>query len=140
VVAALVGWRAVADPSARRDVPADHWILMGGSAIATLAGEHLHAALYPGPIADAVRAVTIATWVIATVQIVPLAIVGWRRVLAWPAVFPLGMYGAATFAIAQETGWPALVEVSLVFTGVALALWLVTAVRESLRFRREFQR
>jgi hypothetical protein len=127
VVAALVGWRAAADPAARRDVPADHWILMGGTAIATLAGEHLHAALHPGPIADAVRLVTIVTWGIATVQIVPLAMVGWRRVIAWPAVFPLGMYGAATFAIAQETGWPALVEVSLAFTCVAVVLWLVTA-------------
>jgi hypothetical protein len=130
LVAALVGWRAAADPSVRRDVPADHWILMGGAAIATLSGEHLHAALYPGPISDAVRVVTIVTWSVATVQIVPVAVVGWRRVIAWPAVFPLGMYGAATFAMAEETGWRALPEVSLAFTGVAFALWLVTAVRE----------
>ncbi|OBA84977.1 C4-dicarboxylate ABC transporter [Mycobacteriaceae bacterium 1482268.1] len=135
-VAALVGWRAVSNPSARRNVPADHWILMGGTAIATLAGEHLHAALYPGPIADTVRAVTIVTWAVATVQIVPLVIVGWRAVIAWPAVFPLGMYGAATYAVAQETGWPALVTVSLVFTDVAVALWLVTAALVPLRFRR----
>ncbi|OBK74499.1 C4-dicarboxylate ABC transporter [Mycobacterium sp. 1274761.0] len=132
-VAALVGWRAAADPSARRNVPADHWILMGGTAIAALAGEHLHAALYPGPIADAVRAVTIVTWVAATVQIVPLVIVGWRAVIAWPAVFPLGMYGAATHAIAQETGWRVLPQVSLAFTWIALALWTVTL----LRFGRE---
>lgn len=133
VVAALVAWRAIADGAARRDVPADHWILMGGTAIATLAGAHLHAALHPGPIADAVRLVTIATLAVATAQIVPLTILGWRRVVAWPAVFPLGMYGAATFAMAQEIGWTALREVSLVFTCVAVALWLVT----SLRFRRE---
>jgi hypothetical protein len=106
---------------------------MGGTAIATLAGDHLHAALYPGPIADAVRLVTIVTWVVATVQIVPLAVVGWRSVIAWPAVFPVGMYGTATFAMAQETGWPALREVSLVFTVIAVTLWLVTA----WRFRRE---
>jgi Voltage-dependent anion channel len=130
VVAVLVGWRAVSDPPTRRDVPADHWILMGGTAIATLAGEHLHEALYPGPIADAVRLVTIVTWLVATVQIVPLTLVGWRRVVAWPAVFPLGMYGTATYAIALETGWPALREVSLLFTCVALVLWLVTAARE----------
>ncbi len=54
LVAGLVGWRAVVDSSARRDVPADHWILLGGTAIATLAGEHLHAALHPEPIADTV--------------------------------------------------------------------------------------
>lgn len=142
LVAALVGWRAVSDPSTRRNVPADHWILMGGTAIATLAGDHLHAALHPGPIADAVRAVTIVTWVIATVQIVPLVVVGWRRVFAWPAVFPVGMYGSATFAMAQETGWPALREVSLAFTVAAVALWLVTAIREgaSLYTRRGVSR
>jgi hypothetical protein len=127
LVAAMVGWRAIADSSTRRDVPADHWILMGGTAIATLAGAHLHAALHPGPIADAVRVVTVVTLAVATVQIVPLTIVGWRGVIAWPAVFPLGMYGAATFAMAGETGWHALRGVSLVFTCVALALWLVTA-------------
>ena len=83
------------------------------------------------------RVVTIVTWLVATLQIVPLAVVGWRRVVAWPAVFPLGMYGAATFAMAQETGWHALREVSLAFTGVALALWFVTAVRNA---RALFQR
>jgi hypothetical protein len=135
LLAALVGWRTVVDCSVRRDVPADHWILMGGTAIATLAGEHLHGALHEGPVADAVRLATIVTWAVATVQIVPLAIAGWRRVIAWPAVFPLGMYGAATFAMAQETGWPALRELSLAFTCVAVTVWLVTALT-TWRFRR----
>jgi hypothetical protein len=40
VMTGFVGWRAVHDPAVRRDVPADHWILMGGTAIATLAGVH----------------------------------------------------------------------------------------------------
>ncbi|HEX7825683.1 MAG TPA: tellurite resistance/C4-dicarboxylate transporter family protein, partial [Mycobacterium sp.] len=100
VMTGLVCWRAVHDPSTRRNVPPDTWILMGGAAIATLAGEHLHGALYPGPIADVVRGVTIVAWVVATLWMVPLALVGWRRIRAWPAVFPLGMYSAATFAMA----------------------------------------
>lgn len=136
VVSALVAWRAVCEPATFRRVPPDHWILMGGTAIATLAGAHLHAALYPGPIADAVRVVTIVTWGIASLQIVPLAIVGWRQVFAWPAVFPIGMYGAATYAMAGETGWLALRTVSLAFTCLALALWLLTL----LRFRRALSR
>jgi hypothetical protein len=135
VMAGLVGWRAVYDSAVRRDVPPDHWILMGGLAIATLAGEHVHAELPPGPIADVVRAVTIATWVIATVQLVPLGCVGWRRARDWPAVFPLGMYSAATFAMAGETGWTGLSTVSLVFFWMAFAVWLLVTL-PLLRFRR----
>jgi Voltage-dependent anion channel len=59
---ALILWRARHDASTRRDVPPDHWIVMGGLAIATLAGDHIHHALLPGPIADAVRVVTVVTW------------------------------------------------------------------------------
>lgn len=129
VVTALVLWRALGDPSLRRDVPADHWILMGGLAIATLAGVHLHVALLPGPIADAVRFGTVVTWVLATLWIVPLACVGWRRIRAWPAVFPVGMYSSATFAVGQETGWAGLREVSLVALVVALVLWMLTLLR-----------
>jgi Transposase, Mutator family len=35
----LVLWRAVHEPAVRRNVAPDHWILMGGLAIATLAGD-----------------------------------------------------------------------------------------------------
>jgi hypothetical protein len=129
VLAGFVGWRAIRDPGTRRDVPADHWILMGGTAIATLAGVHIHAALPAGPIADVVRVVTIVTWSLATLQILPLAGVGWRRIRDWPAVFPLGMYSAATFAMAGETGWTGLSTVSLVFLWIAFALWLLTLPR-----------
>jgi tellurite resistance protein TehA-like permease len=135
VMVVFVGWRAAHEPAVRRNVPPDHWILMGATAIATLAGAHLHATLYPGPIADAVRAATIVTWVVASVQILPLAIVGWRRLRDWPAVFPLGMYSAATFAMAAETGWSALRVVSLVFFWIALAAWLLTLLAISARFR-----
>jgi hypothetical protein len=132
VMTGLVCWRAVHDPATRQNVPPDHWILMGGLAIATLAGDHIHGAQYPGPLADAVRVVTIVTWVLATLWIVPLAVIGWRRIRNWPAVFPLGMYSAATFAMAGETGVRALVTVSLVFFWIALAVWLLVAVPVSL--------
>jgi hypothetical protein len=123
----LVAWRALGEPAVRRNVPADHWILMGAAAIATLAGEHIHAGLYPGPVADGVRLVTVVTLGIATVQIPLLALTGWRQINNWPAVFPLGMYSAASYAVAVETGWHALVVVSKLFFGVALAAWLLTA-------------
>jgi hypothetical protein len=124
----LIAWRALGEPEVRRNVPPDHWILMGGLAIATLAGEHIHAALPPSPLADAVRIATIVTLAVATVQIVPLAITSWRQMLDWPAVFPLGMYSAATFAMMLETGWQPLAIASLVFFWIAVAAWLAVAV------------
>lgn len=116
----------------------DSWILMGGAAIATLAGDHLHQALLPGAIADGVRGVTIATWVVATLWIPPLAYVMVRRFagLGWPTVFPLSMYASATYAMAVETGWHWFVEVSLVSFWIAFASLLTVAVRSLRRSRR----
>lgn len=116
----------------------DSWILMGGSAIATLAGDHLHRLLPPGPFADAVRTVTLVTWVAATVWLAPLVYVAVRRFagIGWPTVFPLGMYSSATYAMAVETGWPWFVEVSLVFAWIASAAWVIVAVQWLRRSRR----
>ncbi len=71
----LILWRAVAE----RENPAreggafepDNWILMGGLAIATLAGDNIHA-LAPAWLAGPVRVVTVVTWVTATLWIPPL--------------------------------------------------------------------
>ncbi|MBO0680121.1 tellurite resistance/C4-dicarboxylate transporter family protein [Mycolicibacterium sp. S2-37] len=127
-ITGLVVWRWVHDRSRRVVSEPDSWIVMGGLAIATLAGEHIHHALPPGPFADGVRVVTIATWVLATVWIPLLVALGLRRVNAWPAVFPLGMYSSATYAMAAETGWTGLGVVSLMFCWIALAAWLWTAM------------
>jgi len=127
-VTGLLVWRWAHDPAARRLTEPDNWIVMGGLAIATLAGEHIHQALTAGPFADAVRVVTIVTWVLATLWIPVLLTLGLRRVTAWPAVFPLGMYSSATFAVSAETGWAGLDVVSLAFCWIALVAWVLTAV------------
>lgn len=139
VMTLLIAWRAFGEPAVRRNVPPDHWILMGALAIATLAGEHIYALIGRGPVALGVRIVTLLTLSVAAVQIVPLAITSWRQILDWPAVFPLGMFSEATYAMSIETGWRFLSTTSLAFFGIALVAWvLVVAVigRGQLRSRR----
>ncbi|MGE2721375.1 tellurite resistance/C4-dicarboxylate transporter family protein [Mycolicibacterium celeriflavum] len=118
----------------------DAWILMGGLAIATLAGDHIHRAGI-----EEVRAVTVATWCLASLWILPLVYFGVRQLgrrdarrfagVWWAMVFPLGMYSAATDAMAVETGWPALRTVSQVFFWIAFAAWVVVSMGAVLRLR-----
>jgi tellurite resistance protein TehA-like permease len=136
----LIVRRAVHDPAAPELVQPDIWILMGGAAIATLAGDHIHKAWL-----EAVWPVTVVTWFVATAWIPPLIYVTLQRFrrrhelppgLWWAAVFPLGMYSAATYATAAETGWRWLTVVSLVFFWIAFAAWVLTALHALVRFRR----
>ena len=136
----LIVWRAVHDPAAPDLVQPDIWILMGGAAIATLAGDHIHKAGL-----QAVWPVTVVTWFVATAWIPPLIYVTLQRFrrrhelppgLWWAAVFPLGMYSAATYATAVETGWRWLTMVSLVFFWIAFAAWVIVATGSLVEFRR----
>lgn len=108
---------------------------MGGMAIATLAGDNIHA-VAPAWLAGPVRVVTIVTWVTATLWIPPLIYFALHRIrrypnmlrfagVWWAFVFPLGMYSAASFAMAIEIGQRSLLTVSLVFFWDALAAWLI---------------
>lgn len=129
----LILSRAFAARLDPRGFEPDAWILMGGLAIATLAGDHLHGAGLTG-----VREATVVTWVLASLWIVPLTYFGLRhlqRVEArrfagvwWAMVFPLGMYSAATHAMAAETGWLAVPTVSLVFFWIAFAAWVIVTL------------
>jgi hypothetical protein len=124
VMTGLIVWRARHDADALAQP--DIWILMGGAAVATLAGDHIHKAGF-----TIVWPVTVVTWVVATAWIPVLFYVALRRRvgLAWPAVFPLGMYASATYATAVETGWRWLTTVSLAFFWIAFAAWVFTALR-----------
>ena len=124
VVTGLVLWRAVHEPTAPDLFQPDAWILMGGAAIATLAGDHI----YQAGVED-IRPVTVVTWIVASLWI-PLLVAATVRMRAgnwWAAVFPLGMYSSATFATAVETGWHPLTTISLMFFWIALAAWAVTS-------------
>jgi len=106
----LIVWRAVSEWQGRHGFEPDTWIMMGALAVATLAGDDIHQ-LVRGGLADAVRAVTVVTWVVATLWIPPLIYFGLHRIsrrpevlrfggVWWTLVFPLGMYSVATDAAA----------------------------------------
>jgi tellurite resistance protein TehA-like permease len=142
----LILWRPVNERQDRNGFEPDTWILMGGLAIATLAGDDIHA-LALAWLAGPVLAVPIVTWAAATLWIPPLIYFGLRRIgrhptmlrfagVWWALVFPLGMYSAATYAMAAELDQAALLTVSLVFFWDALAAWLIVVVAGLLRLRR----
>ncbi|KZS63565.1 tellurite resistance/C4-dicarboxylate transporter family protein [Mycobacterium ostraviense] len=142
----LIVWRAVAQRHERGGAAGfepDSWILMGGLAIATLAGDDIHI-LAPAGLGPTVRMVTVVTWVAATLWIPPLVYFGLQRLsrrpamlrfagVWWALVFPLGMYSAATDVMGAELGRRSLSTVSLVFFWDALAAWLIVAVAGVLR-------
>jgi tellurite resistance protein TehA-like permease len=142
----LIVWRAVSKRQDRDGFEPDSWILMGGLAIATLAGDNIHA-LAPVWLAGPVLAVTVVTWVAATLWIPPLIHFGLRRIsrhptmlrfagVWWALVFPLGMYSAASYAMVAQIHENALLTVSLVFFWDALTAWLIVVMAGLLRLRR----
>lgn len=138
VMTALILARAFAARLDPNGFEPDAWILMGGLAIATLAGDHIDRGGIEG-----VRAVTLATWCLASMWILPLLYFAVRHILRpnarrfagvwWSMVFPLGMYSAASQAMSGETGWPALRSTSTVFFWAAFAVWGVVAIAAVLR-------
>jgi tellurite resistance protein TehA-like permease len=142
----LILWRTVVERRDHDGFAPDSWIMMGGLAIATLAGDQLHQQLSGWP-ALAVRTVTIVIWVVATLWIPPLIYFGLHRITQrpevlqftgawWSLVFPLGMYSAATEAMVAELGAGSMQTISLVFFWDAFAVWLIVAVAGLLRVRR----
>jgi tellurite resistance protein TehA-like permease len=136
------------------DLAPPYWINMGAVAISTLAGALLALASAHSPIIREllpfVKGLTLMFWATATWWIPMLVILGiWRHVysrfplrydpLYWGAVFPLGMYAASTFRLAQMLDAPFLLTVPRVFVYVALVAWTLTVaglVRQLMRPRR----
>jgi tellurite resistance protein TehA-like permease len=142
----LILWRTVAERRNFAGFEPDTWIFMGGLAIATLAGDKIHS-VAPAWLAGPVLVATVVTWAVATLWIPPLIYFGLHRIsrrperlhfagVWWALVFPLGMYSAATYAMAVELSRRSLITVSLVFFWDALAAWLIVVVAGLLRASR----
>lgn len=119
-------------------VPPDSWILMGALAIATLAGSRVVSAA-TGWVATGARDLTLVCLLAASAW-VPVLLYAevWQlnrhsgalqyAGVWWSAVFPLGMYAAATEACAPIFHTHTLVTVSLVFFWNAITVWVMVAV------------
>jgi tellurite resistance protein TehA-like permease len=113
---------------------------MGAAAISTLAGAMLVAASDHSPVIvqvlPFVRGLTLMWWATATWWIPMLLVLGvWRHgvrrfplrydPLYWGAVFPLGMYTAATARLSVAVDAPYLFEIPRWSVFVAVAAWVV---------------
>jgi len=137
-IIALIFYRYTFFTLAPSDLAPPYWINMGAAAISTLAGTLLIAASNQSPviaeILPFVRGLTLMWWATATWWIPMLLVLGaWRHIyrrfplrydpLYWGAVFPLGMYAAATFRLSRAVEAPYLVEIPRWFVWVALVAW-----------------
>ena len=139
-IISLIFYRYTFFALAPSDLAPPYWVNMGAAAISTLAGSMLIGANQRSPVLietlPFIRGLTLMWWATATWWIPMLLVLGlWRHVyrrfpfrydpLYWGAVFPLGMYTAATVRLARAVDAPYLLQIPRVSIFVALAAWTV---------------
>ena len=142
----LIFYRALFFRFTPADLAPSYWINMGAMAISTLAGAQLVADAPQMPLLQAllpfVKGFTVLFWATGGWW-VPL-VVGltlWRYFVRrdklraehidWSAVFPLGMYSAATWHMALTVDLPFLKPLAVFFFWAAALAWSVTLVAKA---------
>jgi tellurite resistance protein TehA-like permease len=113
----------------------DHWVSGGALAICALAAADIttgtHAlSMLPGEGA-ALKGLSVGLWALAMLWLPALVVAEAlhprRRydVRRWSTVFPVGMYAACSFAVANAAGTPGIEDFARAWIWVAVAVWLV---------------
>ena len=134
----LIFYRCLFLRLAPADLAPPYWINMGAMAISTLAGARLVLVAQDMPflaqLLPFLKGFAVFYWAAGTWWIPLLLVLGvWRHLLRrfplrydpgyWGAVFPLGMYAAATHELSQALGLAFLDWVPPLFVAAALAAW-----------------
>lgn len=140
-IISLIFYRYAFYRLAPADFSAPYWINMGAMAISTLAGSILIENAADAPFLESLlpflKGFTVFFWATGTWWIPMLVVLGvWRHLymkfplryepLYWGTVFPLGMYAACTFEMAQAMSLDFLLPIAHVFVYVALVAWATT--------------
>ena len=135
---ALIFYRYTFFRLAPEDLAPPYWINMGAMAISTLAGSMLILNAQEAPFLHAIvpflKGFTILYWATATWWIPMLVVLAaWRYLfmrfplrydpLYWGAVFPLGMYSAATHELSQALALEFLGLPAQIFLYAAIVAW-----------------
>lgn len=141
-VISLIFYRYAFLRFAPRDLTPTYWINMGAMAISALAGALLLMNAADAPFLRELRPFliggTVLFWAVGTWWIpMQAALAIWRyvhrryplryEVAYWGAVFPLGMYSAATHQMSLALGLRFLAPLARSFFFVAVAAWLLAA-------------
>jgi tellurite resistance protein TehA-like permease len=134
-------WTFVALGPAELQPPS--WIAAGAVAITVLAGSNLLAARAVSPrierLAPFLEGVVVLAWATATFWFPVMIAIGiWRHVVRrvplryhpayWSLVFPIGMYGAATYRMADVTDAAGLDVLPRLALAGALLAWALTSI------------
>ncbi len=152
-VISLIFYRLAFFGFSPQDLTPTYWINMGAMAISALAGGLLVVDAAGAPFLQGllpfVKGGTVLYWAVGTWWIpLLLALIAWRLrhgpdpwrydVAYWGAVFPLGMYSAATYQMSQVLELQFLLPLARAFFWLAVVAWLLTALglaRHLLRVR-----